>query len=677
MFTTRMVKLFAALLDHDADRVTRELLNIGVMQFVDITLLKREWEDSLGDVNPEVSLARVAEIRKRIEGFLSPLEIPLEVPEGINLEIHKPVDLESANSDLNRIADELESIREKQRSAQQDILKLEDISRQVEIYGVELSESSYRAQYSFISLRMGKVESAGFRQLSDEMKDIPSVILPAHKEEDSQYLLLVFMKSNTERVEKILRDVGWTEEKLNDMVRGHKPDIASNLREKISALHLQQKELAEKANTTVERQSERLKSMWIQLRVNELFFRIQSYFKRSSRTVIFSGWLPASKKDSVTEAIVKETKGNCFLKWYQPEKRTELPQEERRAPVQLRNPHFMKPFQMLVTNFGIPEYGTIDPTFFIMISYLAMFGLMFADVGHGAVLGLIGLFCKLFFKPKREGIRNLYKLIVWCGASSVVTGVLFGSYFGNAWLKPLWFDFHGIIAGHPQGTSYIKSIFDILRITVYFGIGIIGIGLLFNWVNLSIKRRWADLVLDKRGLLGGWFYFGGIYIARYMILNDYKVFPPADVILYLVGIPALLLYVKAPLCFFSSMKEGTVKPFTLMTLMDFAMKWIVELLELFSVYLSNTLSFMRVAGLGIAHGTLMISFFQLARMASPGKGFSPWSILILVFGNILVIGLEGLTAGIQALRLNYYEFFSKFFHGSGKVYSPLSLKSRE
>jgi V/A-type H+-transporting ATPase subunit I len=672
-----MVKLFAALLDHDADSVTRELLDLGVMQFVNITELKREWEDRLRDVNPEVSLTRIAEIRKRIEGFLNPLRIPLEIPEGINLEIRETVDPESMDSMLDKVADELESIREKQRSTQQDILKLEDISRQVESYGVELSESSYSTQYSFISMRMGKVTEAGFRRLSEEMRDIPSVILPARQQEDSQHFLLIFMKRDTEKVEKILRDVGWAEEKLADRVGRLKPDIASDLREKISALELQQKELAVKANTTVERHSEKLKSMWVQLRVNELFFRIQTYFKHSSRTVIFSGWLPASKQEAVTKAIVRATEGRCSLEWYQPEKDTELPQERLRAPVQLRNPRFLKPFQMLVTNFSVPEYGTIDPTFFVMISYLAMFGLMFADVGHGAVLVLVGFLGAFFFKPKREGLKNLLKLIVWCGASSVVTGVLFGSYFGFAWLRPLWFDFHGTVAGHPQGTSYIKSIFDILRITVYFGIGIIVIGLLFNWVNLAIKRQWAGLILDKRGLLGGWFYFGGIYIARYMIINDYKALPSADVVFYLVGIPALLLFIKSPVHFFSSRKEGARKPFTLMTIMNFAMEWIVELLELFSGYLSNTLSFMRVAGLGIAHATLMISFFQLASMANPGSGFSPWSILILLFGNILVIGLEGLTAGIQALRLNYYEFFSKFFSGSGKVYSPLSLRSRE
>jgi V/A-type H+-transporting ATPase subunit I len=671
-----MVRLFAALLDHDADGVTRELLNLGVMQFIDIAEFKREWEDRLGDVNPEISLSKVTEIRRRIEGFLSPLEILFEMPDGIDLESRRPIDLESANRDLDGISDELESIRGKQRTNQQEILKLEDISRQVGTYGVELSEMSYGTRYSYITVRTGKVTGDGYERLSGRMRAIPSVMLPARREEDLQYLILVFMKRDTERVEQILSDVGWTEEKIADSASGLEPDVASNLREKISALYRQQEELADKAIAAVKSHIEELRSMWIQLRVNELFYRIQSYFKRSSRTVIFSGWIPASMRNSVTEAIKKETGGNCVLEWHRPEKDNVPAQERVKAPVQLHNPRFMKPFQMLVTNYGVPEYGTIDPTFFTMIAYLAMYGLMFADVGHGAVLCLAGLFGSLFLKPKRKSFRDLFMLVIWCGASSVVTGVLFGSYFGMAWLKPLWFDFHGIISGHPQGSSYITSVYDILRITLYFGIGIIGIGLLFNWVNLSIKRQWTDLILEKRGLLGGWFYFGGIYIARYMVLHDYKAFPPMEVTFLLVGIPALLFYVKAPLHFYSSRKEREAKPFTFTTLMNFGMNWIVEVLDLFSGYLSNTLSFMRVAGLGIAHVTLMMSFFQLAEMANPGSGFSPWSILIILFGNILVIGLEGLTAGIQALRLNYYEFFSKFFHGSGEIYSPLSLKSR-
>jgi V/A-type H+-transporting ATPase subunit I len=105
------------------------------------------------------------------------------------------------------------------------------------------------------------------------------------------------------------------------------------------------------------------------------------------------------------------------------------------------------------------------------------------------------------------------------------------------------------------------------------------------------------------------------------------------------------------------------------------MDWVISLLEIFSGYLANTLSFMRVAGLGIAHVTLMIAFFQIADMASP-EGPSIWAVIILVFGNILVIALEGLSAGIQSLRLNYYEFFSKHFQPTGVEFKPISLEEQ-
>jgi V/A-type H+-transporting ATPase subunit I len=114
-----------------------------------------------------------------------------------------------------------------------------------------------------------------------------------------------------------------------------------------------------------------------------------------------------------------------------------------------------------------------------------------------------------------------------------------------------------------------------------------------------------------------------------------------------------------------------------MLILNFGMEWIVELLELFSGYLSNTLSFMRVAGLGIAHVSLMVSFFTMAEMVqgnNPSILTISLSVIILIAGNIMVIALEGLSAGIQALRLNYYEFFTKFFHGTGTLYKPITLK---
>jgi len=101
------------------------------------------------------------------------------------------------------------------------------------------------------------------------------------------------------------------------------------------------------------------------------------------------------------------------------------------------------------------------------------------------------------------------------------------------------------------------------------------------------------------------------------------------------------------------------------------------MLEIFSGFLANTLSFMRVAGLGIAHVSLMIAFYEIALMVSNDGRLGVLSYVILFFGNVLVILLEGLSAGIQSLRLNYYEFFSKFFQETGYRYKPISLSTKE
>jgi V/A-type H+-transporting ATPase subunit I len=380
--------------------------------------------------------------------------------------------------------------------------------------------------------------------------------------------------------------------------------------------------------------------------------------------------LPEEKRERLHKTIAEASENRCYLEWTEAGSKEMIGTE---IPVRFRNPRALAPFQMLVNNFGVPKYGTIDPTPFVMPLYLTMFGLMFADVGQGIVLSLLGALGVKSLKGRngKEGMLQLAWLIIWCGASSMVFGALFGSYFGYAWFKPVWFDFHGIVAGHSADTAAINSVYDILRITIYFGITVISLGLIFNWVNLVRTKQWLTLVFDKGGLLGGWMYGGIIYTAAFLATRGYKAFPPGGTLFLLLGLPALLLLLKEPLHLLQHRHAGGEKENPAMLTMNILMEWIVELLEIFAGYLSNTLSFMRVAGLGIAHVCLMIAFASMADMTASFM----MKAFILVLGNILVIGLEGLSAGIQALRLNYYEFFTKFFHGTGRLHTPISLNS--
>jgi len=658
MFTTRMVQLFAVVPGKDCERVTEALLREGVMQFINVSELEGEQPGKVSNLKPEVSLADISDLRKRLEGFLHAGGIIPSVPKETDLKNRVLVDIEKEKDHLDKIGRERESIRERQRTIQQEIMNLEGLS------GITLS-----AKHSFISMEVGKLPVRNIEQLEDGLKGLPAMDIALGQENDVAYRLLISVKRGSEQVDKVLARSGWAEVELPDELQSVNADVSKELSTKLAALGDEQKKLESKVNDIVKREEKHIRETWTKLRVAELFYRIQTNFKSSSRTVIFTGWVPSSKRRRLTDGITKVCGDRCYLEWNEAGSKDVIGGE---IPVQFSNPKVLAPFQMLVSNFGVPEYGTIDPTPFVMPLYLSMFGLMFADVGQGLILAILGIIGVSFLRKnhEKEGLYQLSWLIIWCGLSSVVFGILFGSFFGLGLFRPLWFDFHGIVSGHSSGSAVVTDVFDILAITVYFGISVISLGLLFNWINMIRTRKWTELLFDKGGIFGGWIYAGGIYIASFMIGREYKEFPPGMTMFLLAGLPALCLFVKEPYHFFKHRKGPSAKKFGVFMVFNFFMEWIVELLEIFGGYLSNTLSFMRVAGLGIAHVCLMISFFALADMTS---GIA--SVLILIVGNVLVIGLEGLTAGIQALRLNYYEFFTKFFHGTGKLYTPISLDS--
>jgi V/A-type H+-transporting ATPase subunit I len=667
MFTSQMIQLFAIVLGKDSHRVTEALLREGVLQFINVSEVDGEKPSNLPETKTEVSLTEISDLRKRIEVFLHTGGVIPSAPKETDLTNRVSVNIENERKHLDKIASERESLRERQRTIQQEILKLEDISKQVELYGIGLSDIPFHGKHSFISMQTGNIPALNAKQLEDDLRDVPSLNIALGREGNTAHYLLISMKRDSEQIDKILANAGWTEIELPDELQSVKEDVFKELSGKLEKLTDEQKKLETKANNLVKREEKYLREVWVNLRVNELFYIIQTNFKSSSRTVIFSGWLPLSKKEKLTQTIKRASENRCYLEWNEAESKDTIGDE---VPVQFNNPRILAPFQMLVSNFGIPQYGTIDPTPFVMPIYLSMFGLMFADIGQGFILSLLGILGVYFLKnnEQKKGLCDLSWLIIWCGLSSVLFGALFGSFFGMGLIKPLWFNFHGIISGHSSENSVIKDVFDILSITLYFGISVIFLGLLFNWINIIRTGKWMELFFDKGGILGGWIYAGGIYIASYMVGHNYREFPPGMIIFVLVGLPALLIFIKEPYHYLKHTSGHSDKKFNIFTVLTFLMQWIVELLEIFSGYLSNTLSFMRVAGLGIAHVCLMISFFTLAEMTS-----GVMSVFVLILGNILVIGLEGLTAGIQALRLNYYEFFTKFFHGTGKLYTPISL----
>jgi V/A-type H+-transporting ATPase subunit I len=671
IFTEPMQQVVAVVLDHDADAVTKELLRLGLLHFVSITEVDRDVGSHVESIIPKIAEAGITEIRRRIEGFLAMVKEQPPPAAELKVEDLQAVDLEETNKVLDTLAGSVQKARDLQSARQQEILRLEDIQRQLQMFGnlSELVEA--RSQYSYLSVQTGSLRSSLLQSLEQALEELPNVTMQMGVQENQTLLLLITMKRDEGVVDRILDKFGWTDVHLPRELSGKKDEVQHELEHKLELAREEQERLQSQVDSLIRDRLEILRQMWSNLRLNELYTRVQSFFSKTARTVIFSGWLPSSKRSELTAAIQRVTDGHCYLEWHRG--REVSKEHPASVPVQMHNPKFLSPFQMLVTNYAVPEYGSIDPTPLVAVAYLIMFGLMFGDAGHGAVLLLLGSLGSFLYRGARSGVRNLLRLIAYCGGAAVIAGILFGSYFGMQWFSPLWFDYHGVVAGHGGG-GLVSDIYGILVITIYFGIAVIALGLALNWINCVAKRRWSRLVFDKGGLIGGWIYAAGVYAAMYFVRHDYKQLPDLNLLLLLLGVPVLLLTIKPVLEY---MLHKPRKPFTLLTPVDFFMEWIVEILEIFSGYLANTLSFMRVAGLGIAHVSLMIAFFSIAEMVGGSSGgYTVGSYLVLIAGNVLVILLEGLSAGIQSLRLNYYEFFSKYFSGSGRAYAPVSLKKK-
>ncbi|MBN1480027.1 ATPase V [candidate division KSB1 bacterium] len=686
MFPEKMIQVFGIMPRRYNERVTTELLRQGLVHFIKINYLdpvikeKIEADDSRAESEKaeKADSASLTEIRKRTENFMQMGDIFGLVPPSLPDDIEPVLNRAEAEKELDELAARIESLRNHQSTIQANILKFEDIKRQLELYGDFRNVITKSSPYTFLQIHAGSIEPSFVQDFKNEFVSLPSLVMEIGQETNEKKLFLVInMKRDELTVKSILERYQWTDSSIASSSYGDDIGLAarSGLNEKIKHLKEEQEKAASEFHNIFAEKQAKLVDIYTRARLNEMCLRVKSYVKNTDHTLLFSGWIPLKRKQDFENVMTKATSGQLYFEWIHPGEQSSV--EQPAAPVKLNNPRFLAPFEMLVENYAIPAYGSIDPTPFVALSYLIMFGLMFSDAGHGLVLILGGLIGNALIKGK-ETIKKLCQLITYCGFSAVVFGILFGSYFGFTLIEPLWFDYHGIIAGHSSGNEVIKDIYGILKITIFFGIFIIGAGVIFNWINMIIKKRWINLVFSKTGLLGGWLYGSGVYTAFYFAANDYKVLPESSFLFFMIALPALLIFFKPVVSMLFPQKNAEKKhTFSFFTLIDMIMEWIVEMLEIFSGYLANTLSFMRVAGLGIAHVSLMIAFYQIALMVSHDGSLGLMSYLILVLGNILVILLEGLSAGIQSLRLNYYEFFSKFFQETGYRYKPISLSSKE
>ena len=299
--------------------------------------------------------------------------------------------------------------------------------------------------------------------------------------------------------------------------------------------------------------------------------------------------------------------------------------------------------------YGLPGYNEIDPTPLLAITYILFFGMMFGDLGQSAVLSIVGF---ILYKLKKS---KLWQIMTIVGFSGMIWGIIYGSVFGNEEI------IHGVL-------TPMDNIQKLLIGTVVMGAVVIIFGMLLNLKNCVRRRQRGEFWFGHNGVAGIAFYvglmllvlkyFGGIMVSMFTIhLNIPFGRIPVPFCVVLIAAGVIAMYLNEPL---SALVEGKKN-----WLPKDGMFYVQSFFELFEVLLSffsNTISFLRIGAFAIVHAGMMMAVAALA------QGGAVKVIIVSIIGNILVTVMEALIVGIQVLRLEYYEMFSRYFTGNGRPF---------
>ncbi|WP_075876694.1 V-type ATP synthase subunit I [Merdibacter massiliensis] len=323
-------------------------------------------------------------------------------------------------------------------------------------------------------------------------------------------------------------------------------------------------------------------------------------------------------------------------------------------PTKLKNGWFARPFIMFVEMYGIPEYDGIDPVPIVAIIYSLLFGLMFGDVGQGLVVIIVGALLSRYKKMK------LGDIMVRIGIFSMLFGFVFGSVFGNeTMLNPLY---HALLGLNEKPIEVMSSNFILPLLMIAVGIGVVLnlFSMMLNMILQYRKKNMGEFWFSQNGVAGFVFYAS---IAVGVVLNVLLGIPVFNLfyILILIVLPLVLVFLKEPLT--RKLQHGKMFPEGFGA---FFVEGFFELFEICLSYITNTISYLRVGGFVLSHAGMMMAVTMIMEMSG-----GLVALIIGVFGNVLVMCLEGLVVGIQVLRLQFYEMFSRYFNGNGIAFTAL------
>lgn len=633
------------------------------MHFINIVGPKNDLDDFVSEylVHRDVELVNTMSVLDDVKGitpyivenpYTHLLKGAKEAMNKLNIDINEE-DLKAyANYDvsdlfthdyyIDELNKKLKEWDDQKKAIEKDLKKKETIRKQLLLLQDLDVEVDRFFHFEFIKFRFGSLPKYNYDKLEHYTENVDVVVFEVFREEDQVYIMYFSPDEFHEKVDSLFSSLYFQRVFISGEVEGCPKDALAKVDHQIEELHRKLGDLKHLVDNYAKDHIEKIKYLYYGASKFYQVFHVRRYAAHSKEIFCLHGWIPESQIDGFTAELDKSTSVSYVL---------ETPEEvpKLKPPTKLKNNPIFRPFQELVKMYGIPSYNEFDPTPLVAITYMILFGMMFGDIGQGLVLSTIGY---LVYKKAKT---PLGKIVMMIGFSSAFFGILYGSIFGIEEIGGQRI-FHLI--------SPMENQFVILGMGIGFGIILIIVAMCINIFNCLKNKNFGKALFDKNGVIGLFFYLALLGMVAGIATNLDFYEKPWFIIPCLV-IPVIILFLSHPIMnFVNHAKEVFPQEKG-----SFFVEAFFEVFEILLSILSNTLSFVRVGAFALNHVGLFMAVHELMKMTSEVGG-----VVILILGNVIIIGLEGLIVGIQGLRLEYYELFSRFFQGDGREIHPFKIK---
>ncbi len=649
MAIVKMKKVSVIAMAQDKDAILDDLMWLSA---VDVNPLSEKFSDD--DLSSLISFDDASETSADISAKTAFLERTLKTYRRYSKEkrsVFTPYQV-IGRKDFDSFSEIEDGIFSNARNAEKAVLELNDIAAEENRLDVlksrllpwkhlplRLNESFFEKATYFIGSIPIKADiysvTEGEIAIGDTIEKAAAWTECLSKDKHFSYWLVVCLSSQEKMLLSSLADIGFNKISF--------PDLSGTVGENLRDIEERKEDLSEKRASAIkqlEKYAEDLSKVEkaVDILTNKLrLVKVREKLANTQTAFMLEGWAPVDRTDEISSLCEKY---GAFLI-------VEDPKDDEEPPIKLKNAKIIQPFESITEMFALPTYRGIDPNFMVAPFFFLFFGMMLSDAAYGILLA-VGGFLVLKFTNIRGSTRNMIKMFAICGISTVVWGFLFGTFFGDAVgvisstffngdlaLKPLWFD--------P-----VSDPISLLILSMAVG---------FVHIQVGLALKMYMLIRDKQ-------YFAAIFdIGSWMLV--------------LAGVPVILfnttvggIMIGVGVCSLV-VTQGREKK-------GIFGKIIGGVGSLYDItgYLSDILSYSRILALGLSAGVIGSVFNKLGSLGGASVFGVILFVVIFFAGHILNLALSVLSSYVHASRLQFIEFFSKFYESGGRKFDEFGVNAK-